>query len=30
LKQTFFVSSGKSHEINKIHRQFYTLLKLVA
>ena len=30
LKQTFFVSSDKSHEINKIHKQFYTLLKLVA
>ena len=30
LKQTFFVSSGKSHEINKIHKQFYKLLKLVA
>lgn len=30
LKQTFFVSSGKSHEINKIHKQFYMLLKLVA
>jgi hypothetical protein len=30
LKQTFFVSSAKSHEINKIHKQFYKLLKLVA
>jgi hypothetical protein len=30
LKQTFFSSFGKSHEINKIHKQFYTLLKLVA
>lgn len=30
LKQTFFVSSDKSHEINKIHKQFYKLLKLVA
>jgi hypothetical protein len=30
LKQTFFVSSGKNHEINKIHKQFYKLLKLVA
>jgi len=30
LKQTFFVSSGKSHEINKIHKQLYKLLKLVA
>jgi hypothetical protein len=30
LKQTFFVSSGKSHETNKIHKQFYKLLKLVA
>lgn len=30
LKQTFFVSSGKSHKINKIHKQFYKLLKLVA
>jgi hypothetical protein len=30
LKQTFFCSSGKSHEINKIHKQFYKLLKLVA
>jgi hypothetical protein len=30
LKQTFFVSSGKCHEINKIHKQFYKLLKLVA
>jgi len=30
LKQTFFVSSCRSHEINKIHKQFYTLLKLVA
>ena len=30
LKQTFFVSSGKNHKINKIHKQFYKLLKLVA
>jgi hypothetical protein len=30
LKQTFFVSSDKSHEISKIHKQFYKLLKLVA
>jgi hypothetical protein len=30
LKQTFFVSSDKSHEIRKIHKQFYKLLKLVA
>ena len=30
LEQTFFVSSDKSHEINKIHKQFYKLLKLVA
>jgi hypothetical protein len=30
LKQTFFVSSDKSHEINKIHKQFYKLLRLVA
>lgn len=30
LKQTFFVSSDKSYEINKIHKQFYKLLKLVA
>lgn len=30
LKQTFFVSSNNSHEINKIHKQFYKLLKLVA
>lgn len=30
LKRTFFVSSYKSHEINKIHKQFYKLLKLVA
>lgn len=30
LKQTFFVSSGSRHEINKIHKQFYKLLKLVA
>ena len=30
LKQTFFVSSYKSHEINKIHKQFCKLLKLVA
>ena len=30
LRQTFFVSSDKSHEINKIHKQFYKLLKLVA
>jgi len=30
LKQTFFVSSAESHEINKIRKQFYKLLKLVA
>ena len=30
LKKTFFVSSDKNHEINKIHKQFYKLLKLVA
>jgi len=30
LMQTFFVSSNKSHEIKKIHKQFYKLLKLVA
>lgn len=30
LRQTFFVSSAKNHEINKIHKQFYKLLKLVA
>jgi hypothetical protein len=30
LQQTFYVSSDKSHEINKIHKQFYKLLKLVA
>jgi hypothetical protein len=30
LKQTFFLSSDKSHEINKIQKQFYKLLKLVA
>lgn len=30
LKQTFFVSSDKSHEISKIQKQFYKLLKLVA
>jgi hypothetical protein len=30
LKETFFVSSYKNHEINKIHKQFYKLLKLVA
>jgi hypothetical protein len=30
LRQTFFVSSDKSHEIKKIHKQFYKLLKLVA
>jgi hypothetical protein len=30
LNQTFFVSSDKSHEINKIQKQFYKLLKLVA
>ena len=30
LNQTFFVSSDKNHEINKIHKQFYKLLKLVA
>jgi len=30
LKQTFFVSSDENHEINKIHKQFYKLLKLVA
>ena len=30
LKETIFVSSYKSHEINKIHKQFCKLLKLVA
>jgi hypothetical protein len=30
LKQTFFVSSGRTHKNNKIHKQFYKLLKLVA
>jgi hypothetical protein len=30
LMQTFFVSSDKNHEINKIYKQFYKLLKLVA
>lgn len=30
LKQTFFVSSDKSHKIKKIQKQFYKLLKLVA
>ena len=30
LKKTFFISSAKNHEINKIHKQFYKLLKLVA
>jgi len=30
LRQTFFVSSAKSHEIKKIQKQFYKLLKLVA
>ena len=30
LKQTFFASSYKNHEVNKIHKQFYKLLKLVA
>jgi len=30
LKKTFFVSSDKNHEINKIHKQFYKLLKLIA
>jgi len=30
LRQTFFVSSDKSHEIKKIQKQFYKLLKLVA
>jgi hypothetical protein len=30
LKRTFFVSSAKNHEINKIQKQFYKLLKLVA
>ena len=30
LKQTFFVSSYKNHEIHKIRKQFYKLLKLVA
>jgi len=30
LEKTFFDSSYKSHEINKIHKQFYKLLKLVA
>ncbi|MBN1126849.1 MAG: hypothetical protein JXA82_17720 [Sedimentisphaerales bacterium] len=30
LKQTFFSRSGTSHEVKKIHKQFYKLLKLVA
>ena len=30
LKKTFFAASGKSHEIDEIHKQFYKLLKLVA
>lgn len=30
LKKTFFVSSGTDHEIAKIQKQFYKLLKLVA
>ena len=30
LEQTFFVRSDKRHEMNKIHKQFYKLLKLVA
>jgi hypothetical protein len=30
LKRTFFASSAKNHKINKIHKQFYKLLKLVA
>jgi hypothetical protein len=30
LKRTFFVSSDKNHKINKIHKQLYKLLKLVA
>jgi len=30
LRQTFFASSYKCHEINKIHKQFYKLPKLVA
>jgi hypothetical protein len=30
LEKTFFISSDKSHEIKKIHKQFYKLLKLVA
>ena len=30
LEQTFFDSSYKNHEIAKIHKQFYKLLKLVA
>ncbi|MCX5636940.1 MAG: transposase, partial [Planctomycetota bacterium] len=30
LKETFFIGSDKSHKINKIHKQFYKLLKLVA
>jgi hypothetical protein len=30
LKQTFFVSSDKNHEINKIRKHFYKLLKLAA
>ena len=30
LEQTFFMSSDKNHEIKKIHKQFYKLLKLVA
>jgi len=30
LKKTFFVSSGRIHKNNKIRKQFYKLLKLVA
>jgi hypothetical protein len=30
LEKTFFVSSDKAHKDNKIHKQFYKLLKLVA
>jgi len=30
LKWTFLAGSDKSYEINKIHKQFYKLLKLVA
>lgn len=30
LMQTFFVSSDRNHKINKIHKQLYKLLKLVA